>query len=77
MAKNPSLSVPLATHYILGRYVKRFGRERAERQTDGQTGPILYPRPLMRKGKSPDYRGKKSNFMLQSVCVSESLSSPG
>ncbi len=42
-------------HQILGPYIKRFRRERAEwqthTQTDGQTGPILYPRPLTREGK--------------------------
>ncbi len=52
----PSLSVFLPkdsneamTSYrdiILGQYVEWFGRQSANRHTDGRTGPILYPRPL-------------------------------
>ncbi len=38
-------------HQILDPYVKRFSRGGADRHTDRQTWPILYPRPLTREGK--------------------------
>ncbi len=37
-------------YQILGPYITRFSRERADRQTHRQTGPILYPRQLIREG---------------------------
>ncbi len=58
-AQKSSKDVKKSRRYVTWRHdvvpscrdLKRFDRESADRRTDKQTGPILYPRPLTREGK--------------------------